>query len=360
MRPFHAVIGLVFSCVTLACTPSMACVAANPSDAAAMELARMWADERHVLVGRAIPLSAQGSADQIRETGCAGTEELGALVRILAEKVRQGSTAIILGEVHDNPTHHVARARLLQAIVEESGQAPGLVFEQFKRGQQPGIDAHLALPTSTPARNDLESFKQSAGWAKSGWDTYQYDTLLGAALRSGLPIIAADPDRADIMSAARNGWAGIPAALQARLGLDRPLEPELAVALEDEIRTAHCGAMPEAALGPMAVAQRFRDAQLADATLGALGEYGSAILFTGNNHGRKDRGVPWYIRARAPDVDVIFVAFVDVETGRDTADAYVARGPDGAPTADFIVFTPRAERGDPCAAFGRGQRAAPG
>jgi hypothetical protein len=42
------------------------------------------------------------------------------------------------------------------------------------------------------------------------------------------------------------------------------------------------------------------------------------------------------------------VMFVEVVDGKIDAEAYVPRDPDGKPAADYLVFTPRAERPDPC------------
>jgi hypothetical protein len=40
--------------------------------------------------------------------------------------------------------------------------------------------------------------------------------------------------------------------------------------------------------------------------------------------------------------------FVEVEEGNTDPQSYLPRDPDGRPAADFLVFTSRAERGDPC------------
>jgi hypothetical protein len=40
--------------------------------------------------------------------------------------------------------------------------------------------------------------------------------------------------------------------------------------------------------------------------------------------------------------------FIEVEDGNGDGQSYVPLDPDGRPAADFLIFTPRAERGDPC------------
>ena len=98
----------------------------------------------------------------------------------------------------------------------------------------------------------------------------------------------------------------------------------------------------------MAYAQRYRDAHLADAMLKASNQHGGAFLIAGGTHVRTDRGVPWYLRLRAPGKNVVSLMFVEVEDGNTDAGAYVPRDPDGKPAVDYLVFTPRADRPDPC------------
>ena len=43
----------------------------------------------------------------------------------------------------------------------------------------------------------------------------------------------------------------------------------------------------------------------------------------------------------------------EVEDGRTEPLDYVPRDPDGRPAVDVVIFTPRAERSDPCEAMRR-------
>ena len=42
------------------------------------------------------------------------------------------------------------------------------------------------------------------------------------------------------------------------------------------------------------------------------------------------------------------VMLIEVEDGKTEAEAYVPRQPDGRSAADYIIFTPRAQRPDSC------------
>src|SRR5512133_3700789 len=47
-----------------------------------------------------------------------------------------GARTVLLGEVHDNPDHHVLQARLLRALAG-AGRTPKVAFEMLSVEQQP-------------------------------------------------------------------------------------------------------------------------------------------------------------------------------------------------------------------------------
>ena len=251
---------------------------------------------------------------------------------------------VALGEIHDNAAHHLRRAQWIAAAL--AGRP--IVFEHLRADQQPALDTFSELTARSPDKATVAELKRVLDWDKSGWMKDGYDPLFQAAIDGKLPISAGDVTRAAIMNVAKSGEAALPASERARLKLDVPLGAKLDDASLSEIEEAHCGAMPKEAFGGMAYAQRYRDASLADAVLKAAEKVGAAVLIAGNGHVRTDRGVPWYVQQRAPDKTVISVMFVEVEDGQNDPQTYVPRDPDGKPAADYMLFTARAERGDPC------------
>ncbi|MEQ1697092.1 MAG: ChaN family lipoprotein [Hyphomicrobiaceae bacterium] len=242
--------------------------------------------------------------------------------------------------MHDNFLHHASRAKLLV------GTSP-IAFEQIRADQQPALDAFAALPVETRTTSDLTRL---LNWDKTSWSkTSNYTPLFDSAVASKLPILAADPPRDLIRATAKTGPSALPAEERSRLGLDTPLSDAQNAASLAEIEASHCGAIPKSAHPNMAYAQRYRDAHMADTLIKAAATNGSAVLITGNGHVRSDRGVPWYLRQRAPDKKVISVLLIEVEDGKTDPSDYVERDESGKPTADYIVFTPRAPRDkDPC------------
>jgi uncharacterized iron-regulated protein len=256
---------------------------------------------------------------------------------------------VLLGEVHDNPAHHQVRAWLIENSAKASRPSPpAVVFEQIRADQQPALDRYKVLTEAGGTTAD--DLFRLLEWDKSGWPSAGvYKPLFEAVVAARLPIFAGNLPKDQVRAVARGGT--VAPEDRARLKLDNPMPASLAEALNRELADGHCGMLPPEAIGRMAAAQRYRDAHLADALLSAQQRHGAAILIAGNGHVRSDRGVPWHIRQRAPETRVKTVVLVEVEQGKADPSLYVPRDPEGRPAADLVIFTPRAERGDPCAAM---------
>jgi uncharacterized iron-regulated protein len=70
---------------------------------------------------------------------------------------------------------------------------------------------------------------------------------------------------------------------------------------------------------------------------------GRSVLITGSGHARRDRGVPLYL----PGVDIVTIGFVEVDADRKSPRDYLA-GLFSPASFDYLWFTSRAEREDPC------------
>ncbi|MBS0250181.1 MAG: ChaN family lipoprotein [Proteobacteria bacterium] len=254
---------------------------------------------------------------------------------------------VILGEMHDNATHHLLQAAAIREFALSAPQnKTAIVFEQLRDDQQPGIDKFTAKQRSAE-KVTVADLKQAVDWQTSNWPDL-YDPVFETVIAAKRPFYAGDVSRAEIMKAAKEGARAVPKDASKRFALDVPLGAKFNALSIKEIEDAHCGALPKEAFDGMAFAQRYRDAHLADAVLKAVQQNGSAILIAGTGHARTDRAVPWYIRKRAPEKKVLSVMFVEVENDNDDPETYVSRDPDGLPAADFLVFTQPAERADPC------------
>lgn len=256
---------------------------------------------------------------------------------------------LVLGEVHDNPVHHRLRGILLRQL-SGSAPRPGLVLEQLRADQQPEIEAFEALPAE---KRSMDALLGAISWDRSGWSKYPYGPLLEAALDGGYPLVAGDGPRDLVRMAARQGVAALTAAERTRLALTTSLGTDQDQAMLREIEDSHCGMLPASALEGMVFSQRVRDAYLADAALQAAVGHRAAVMLIGNGHARTDRGAPWYVRQRDPTRRVAAVLLIEVDEARTDPEAYLPRSPQGTPAADYVIFTPRAERDDPCAEMRR-------
>ena len=259
---------------------------------------------------------------------------------------------LLLGEIHDNPDHHLFRAGLIDAVTAPGAYGrtahPAIVSEHIRADQAAALEAFSQRPAA-PAGELAQRLLEHLEWQRSGWPAAQmFKPLYTAIIEARLPIRPGDVSRERIRSLVRGGSASMPPDEATRLGFDRDWPAPLASALADEIQGSHCGMLPDAAIAGMSFAQRYRDAHLADAMVAAAERYGGAILLAGNGHIRTDRGVPWYLRHRVGNRQILAVMLAEVEDGRTDPAAYAPRDPNGKPAVDVIVFTPRAQRDDPC------------
>jgi uncharacterized iron-regulated protein len=251
---------------------------------------------------------------------------------------------VFLGEIHDNPDHHLLQARLVRALTA-AGRHPALAFEMLDTDQQPKVDGALA-----EAPRDPDALGRAVDWDHSGWPPFRYyRPIFAAGLEAGLPVVAANLPRAKTKALRAKGKEALDEGLRARLARDEPFPPEIVAAMRAEMEEAHCGEIPDAWVDPIILVQRAKDAQMAERMTAAGAERG-AVLVSGKGHARTDRGVPAVVAKDAPGKKIIVVAFTEVDAGERDPAAYRedddATGP--APF-DFIVFTPRTQRDDPCA-----------
>lgn len=248
------------------------------------------------------------------------------LARLRAARYR------LLGEVHDHPAHHALRAGLLARL------APAEVFfEQFDR------EHDAALREAQRGSADADALAK-AGRIEQNWRWPLHRPLVEAALAARMPVRAANLPTADTRRIAKAG------VLEAE---DAPLMEVLAraqwsEAREREMRTAiidgHCGMLPARAAPGMALAQRARDAAMAQALSGS-GE--PVVLLAGNGHVRRDLGVPAYLPRGAA---VLSLGVLETRPGEADPRTY-ALGADGGAAYDVIWFTAPQPRPDPCEAL---------
>jgi uncharacterized iron-regulated protein len=248
---------------------------------------------------------------------------------------------VFLGETHDNPEHHRLQARMLGAAVG-AGKRPAAAFEMLDVDQQPKVDAALARDPRDP-----DALAAAVGWDQSGWPAFAlYRPIFVVALDAGLPVVATNLSRSRARAVVSRGLSVLEPRVRDLLDRAGPLSPEALDELRAEMAASHCGQMPESMLEPLVRMQRARDAEMASRVLEAGRERG-AVLVAGTGHVRTDRGVPSYVALDAPGRSRVAVAFLEAQEG-EALDAYAERFSRERFPFDYVGFTVRQEREDPC------------
>jgi uncharacterized iron-regulated protein len=253
----------------------------------------------------------------------------------LVEKIVQ-SDYLLLGETHDNPLHHRYQAELLDVLAAKRRSAV-VAFEMIdeKQGQ---------LLADKPV-DSVDALIATLNQVKATWNYERnYRGVFDSAMKAGYGIYPASLGREAIMEAARHGDTSLPDTTKTLLSAVT-LSAEQEAQSRKEIESSHCGMLPETMVSPMMFTQRVKDAVMAE-RLAAHRNVDVRVLVAGSGHARTDRGVPLYL---AKDTGIVAIAWAEVVPERTAAPAYGEHWGSERLPFDYVWFTPRVERPDPCA-----------
>lgn len=238
---------------------------------------------------------------------------------VSAMALAQDADFVILGEIHDNPTHHRVQAEYVSRLNPKA-----VVFE-------------MLLPEEA---DSLQKVERSVTAMQAAVTEFQWSNLPDYAeiLEQSDVIVGAALPRDRVRAAFHDGAARVFGEGATRIGLGDVLPPaELQKRKQGQFE-AHCEAMPLDMMGGMVEAQRLRDAHFARVLVEAAQTYGRpVVLITGNGHARRDWGVPRYVSRLMPEATIF--ALGQSEEGS-------IRG-----TFDLVLDAEPIKRPDPCAAF---------
>ncbi|MDK3019586.1 ChaN family lipoprotein [Pseudodonghicola flavimaris] len=238
----------------------------------------------------------------------------------------RAADVVMLGEIHDNPAHHLIQAEALAAL------APRAVVWEM-------MTAETAAQVTAEVIDDPDRLAEVTGWDDSGWPPLAEYLPVFRAARGARNYGALVP-RAAVGTVMAEGLSASFGPEATEFGLTDPLPEAEQVAREADQQAAHCNAMPADKLWMLVDIQRLRDATLARTVLHALEQTGGPVaVITGNGHARADRGVPVYLRRAAPGLGLF--ALGQSEAGQL------------AGTFDAVIDAPEVARPDPCAAFAK-------
>lgn len=239
---------------------------------------------------------------------------------------------VLLGELHDNPTHHAVRGRLIAAF---EGNPPAIVFEQFAETTAP-----IALPASGESR---EAWLDRNGFDREAWNWPLHRPVVDAAIAIDARIWGSGVSRERLRSVVREGESAAPAHLQGIMARN-PLDSSGQAILDRELVGSHCGQLPESMVAGMRAAQIVRDAAMANALRTARASE-TAWLIAGNGHVRRDVATPRLLRALEPERSLLAIGFLERSSDGAQPDS------EARTLYDVVIVTPRIERPDPCSAF---------
>ena len=243
---------------------------------------------------------------------------------VLAERLRS-SDVVLLGELHDNPFHHQARASFIPRFTDSKTT---IVAEHLPAGRRVNVTGDLG--------SDLEA----AGFNRSGWGWPLHQPLFESVLGRGYTLIGGNLPAGFSKELVAQGQAAM-ALSMARSYEQSILSDTARIQLEQDLIDGHCGKLPEKYLAPMKLVQRATDISMATALLA----HRPAVLVAGNGHVRRDYGVPQVLVALDPSLKITSVGFY--ESGADRAELIKSL----AGRYDFIWLTDKTQRSDPCEDF---------
>lgn len=249
----------------------------------------------------------------------------------------------LLGEVHDNPNHHAFQLECLVAL-GESGLRPAVAFEQLDREYDPTLQRTLAAGGAT-----AEAVAEATGFDRKNWGWDFYRPLIETALRYGMSLRAANLSRAAAGRVVKAGLDSLGPGRASALRIDGAWSEAREHVLRELILDGHCRALPESIVPGMTLAQRARDATLAEALLDPGPD--GAVLIAGNGHVRRDLAVPVYLGVTRPGESILSIGLLEVEAGKTDPGEYLEGAAGSGASYDFVWFTPRWDRPDPCVRF---------
>ena len=251
-----------------------------------------------------------------------------------------GAGYLLLGEVHDNTSHHRNQAQVIDYL-SSRGLATAVAFEMIDGSQEKFIGDRKF--------SSADELIGLLNHVDSGWDYENYyRPVFESVIRAGFRILAANIDRDRLIDIVMQHGADIPDQTSHILSRTR-FTPELELEMQKDIIESHCDMLDSEQALPMVQAQRIRDATMASSLSGSKSDL--SVLIAGNGHVRRDSGVPKYILAQDKEASVVAVGMIEVEEGQDDVSAYARDwGGNGLPF-DYVWFTARADREDPCIEF---------
>ena len=229
----------------------------------------------------------------------------------------------LLGEQHDAAAHQ----RLQDAVVQDLAardRLAAVVIEMVETGRD---------TRGLPPDADEGSVRRALDWTLErnggGWPWSTYRQAIMRAVQAGVPVYGGNLPRSRLREAMSD------------VSLDGTLDPDSQQQQQALVRDGHCGLLPESQIAPMTRIQLARDRSLAATASGAVQTGRTVLLIAGNEHVRRDLGVPRHL---SPDLTVLVLRARSRPHASDAAAS--PQGP--SPQSDHTWITPSVPERDYC------------
>jgi uncharacterized iron-regulated protein len=230
---------------------------------------------------------------------------------------------VLVGEQHDQASHHRLQQRVLEALLPAGGVGLGLEMVAWPH--------QSALERFGRGDIDVDGLFAALNWEKTwGHDAELYRDILVAAQQGGAGFIGLNAPRELVRAIARRGVDGLTDEERRQL-------PELDLndkvhreSIESVFRAHHPPSGSGDSFDRFYAAQVLWDETMADRSVDGLatGRFERVLVLAGVGHVAGYRGIPQRILRRRPDAKVLTIVPITVPAGEspeDAARAAVAR-----------------------------------
>jgi len=229
--------------------------------------------------------AASASAHDVRQLG--EIVDLRSGQRLTAEQLLAQLAAtprVIVGEQHDQLSHHRIEQWLLQQLQDQRPQG-SVLLEMLNPDQQAKVDKLKPWLQTDPVVRP-EHVAELLAW-QPNWKWAQYGDLVMTVMRAPYPVWSANLDRSEI----KQLFIDQPAVQGKHSNLAN--DGKVHEKLKDIIRVMHDNQIDAPRLAAMLSVQQQRDRRMAERLLAAPAP---AVLVAGAYHAHKDLGVPLHVQ----------------------------------------------------------------
>ncbi len=248
---------------------------------------------------------------------------------------------ILLGEYHNQKSHHDFRGFLVEKL---EGEKKAVGFEHIQQKDQKILE-EFKEKRMKEAYLYVDELAEKLKWEQSWGNWLIFRLLFEKTYKSQAEVFGLNLSSEKMKQIVRKGKEALELDFIKKTGLDKELPKEYGLRLKKDIERGHCHKLTPSQVKSFYFAQRARDAFMTEQTLSYLKEEKLVFVMAGNNHVRKDYGMPWYFHQRG------YKKIVSVKLDFLTKEGQPYWDKEEEGGFDYVVFFDFKEQKDPCNSF---------